>query len=51
MAENHRSPGHDVVDEGATVHVFDSRAMGLLNEERLAANRTEGADRGVDTTG
>ena len=48
VAEDHRPPGADVVDEAAAVGGHDVRAGGLLEEDRLAADAAKCAHRRVD---
>ena len=51
VAEDVRAPGADVVDVGLAIDVLDAAALGAADEERLAADVAEGADRGVDAAG
>ena len=51
VAEDHGSPGADVVDEGAAVYGVDAGALGGADEEGSAADGFEGADGGVDAAG
>ena len=51
VAENGRSPGADVVDVFVAIHVPDARALGFVDEERLAADGAEGADGRVHAAG
>ena len=48
VAENHRTPGADVIDIGATSGVVDVGACRARNEQRIAADPTERSDRRVD---
>ena len=48
MPQNHRPPRPEVIDIAIAVSVEKISALRAGNERRLAANRTEAADRGVD---
>src|SRR6185369_9353025 len=48
VAEDQRAPGADEVDVGAAVHVPQPRALTALDEQRGAADGSEGADGTVD---
>jgi hypothetical protein len=48
VAEDGRAPGADVVDVAVVVGVVEVGALGLLDEQRVAADAAEGADGGVD---
>jgi hypothetical protein len=50
MAEDHRAPGADVVEELVAVFVPQVRAVGARDEARRAAHRFVGAHRRVDAT-
>ena len=47
MAENQRSPGANVVDVFASMGVPKPGAIGVINDELFAADRTKGADRAI----
>ena len=51
VADDHRAPGADVVDVAVVVHVVEVGAIGTGDEERLPADRLEGAHRRVDAAG
>ncbi len=51
VAEDHRAPGADVVGVPLAVGVLHLGARALLEEERRAADRAEGADRRIDAAG
>ncbi|MNE50676.1 hypothetical protein D3C80_1452640 [compost metagenome] len=51
VAEDHRTPGADVVDVALVVLVGDVGAFGVLEEQRGAADAAEGAHRRVDAAG
>jgi len=45
VAEDHRAPGADVVDIALVILVDDVGALGVLEEQRCAADAAEGAHR------
>ena len=51
VAEDHRTPGADVVDVGLAFGVPHVGALGAFNEARGAAHGTEGSDGRVDAAG
>src|SRR5690606_33593560 len=51
MAENHRTPGADVVHIAPVVLVDDVGTLSMFDEQRTAADAAEGAYRRVDATG
>ncbi|MPN55553.1 hypothetical protein SDC9_203237 [bioreactor metagenome] len=51
VAEDHRPPGADVVGVPLAVGVLHLAADTLLEEQRRAADRTEGAHRRIDAAG
>ena len=51
VAQNQRAPGADVVDVAIAVGVPDVRALAADEERRVAADRTEGADRRIHSAG
>ena len=51
MAEDHRSPGAEIVDVAIAVGVEEPRTLGALHERRSAAHGSKCADRGVDAAG
>ncbi len=51
VAQNHRSPGAEVVDVAIAVGVVEGCALGALDEGRRAADGAKGADRRVDAAG
>ncbi len=48
MAQDHRTPGADVIDEAASIGGRHHGAGGFLEENRLAADAAEGANGRVD---
>jgi hypothetical protein len=50
MAVNERAPGHDVVDVGVTVRIFQMRPARPRDEEGMAADRFEGANGAIDAS-
>ncbi|MNV40338.1 hypothetical protein D3C71_1319390 [compost metagenome] len=51
VAEDHRTPGTNVIHITLVVFVSDVGAFGVFEEQRRAAHALERADRGVHTTG
>ena len=51
VAQDHRSPGAEVVDVAVAVRVPQVRAFGARDEWRIAADGAKGADRRVDAAG
>ena len=51
VAQNHRSPGADVIDEAASINVSDRCAAGALDEQRRAADAAKSAHRRIDAAG
>ncbi len=51
MPGNHRAPGADIVDVGASFHVVQASAFGTLEEDRVAADTVECAYRGIHAPG
>ena len=51
VAEDQRPPGADVVDVAVAVGVPHVRAQAADQKRRRAADRTEGADRRIDSAG
>ncbi len=51
VAEDHRSPGADVIDIGVAVGIVNLGTLGALNEQRVAAHRLEGPHGAVDPPG
>ncbi|MDR6357739.1 hypothetical protein Q3H58_004410 [Pseudomonas psychrotolerans] len=51
VAEDHRTPGADVVDVAPVVFIDDIGTLGMLEEQRGAADALEGAHRRVDAAG
>ena len=51
VAENGRPPGADVINQLIAIHVPDARASGLVDKERLAADRAKRAHRRVHAAG
>ena len=47
VPENHRSPGHDEIDEFVAIHIYDMRPFALSDEERITVNVMAGTDRAV----
>src|SRR5262249_39846598 len=51
VPEDERPPRAEEVEVGTAVHVPQARPLGARDEERLAADAAEGADRAVDAAG
>ncbi len=51
VAKDHRTPGLHVIDVTVAVAVINLRAAGVGDENRVAADRFEGAYRAVDPAG
>jgi hypothetical protein len=51
VAQNHRSPGSEVVDVAVAIGIGEVGALGTGDKRRCAAYRSEGPDRRVDSTG
>ena len=51
MPDDHRPPGTDVVDVGASLHIMEIGSFAALHEYRGSADRTESADRRIDAPG
>ncbi len=51
VAEQQRSPGSHVVEERVAIDVIKAGALAARDEERIAADRAEGAHRRVDPAG
>ncbi|MNN70640.1 hypothetical protein D3C81_1865090 [compost metagenome] len=51
VAEDHRTPGTDVIDVALVVFIHHVGTGCMLEEQRGAADALEGADRGVDAAG
>ena len=51
MAKNGGAPGADVVDVFIAIDIPDAGALGVIDEERLAANGAKSADGGIDAAG
>ena len=51
MAEDHRTPGAEVVDVAVAIGVGEPGTLGALNEGRFAAYGAKGANGRVDSAG
>ncbi len=51
VSQNGRAPRQHVINQFIAVHVPDVRAAGPVDEERLAADRAEGAHGRIDAAG
>ena len=51
MAEDHRSPGLDIVEVAVTIYVIDIGSLRVIDKDRVATYATKGADGAVHAAG